>query len=109
MANGQWLKAKKKSPKALFLFEKVVQSVVDAGAEVAQLVDFVAVAALHISASADKTPEETHIVPRQDKHKWEGNQIAQCPPYICKARQKYEWQDKADRYRYKYAYTHIER
>ena len=101
-------KSKKKSPKALFLFQKVVQTLVDACAEIAQLVDFVAVTALDISAGADKSPEQTEVVPCQDKHEWECYQIAQCPPYICKYCQKHEWHNKADWHRYEYAHAHIE-
>ena len=101
-------KSKKKSPKALFLFQKVVQTLVDACAEIAQLVDFVAITALNISASSDKSPEQTEVVPSQNKHEWEGYQIAQCPPDICEDCQKHEWHNKAYRHRNKDTYANME-
>ena len=109
MANGQWLKARKRAFKLFSLFYQLVQTLVDACAEVTQLVDGAAIATLYVSACSDKTPEESHIVPSKNKHEWECYQIAQCPPYISKDCQNYEWNEKAYRYRYEYAYAHMER
>ena len=101
-------KSKKRARRLFSLFYQLVQTLVDACAELTQLVDGAAIAAFYVSASSNTSPEESHIVPSKNKHEWECYQIAQCPPYICKDCQKYEWYKKTYRYRYEYAYAHME-
>ena len=99
---------KKRAVMALFsLFDDVVQTIVDACAEVAQLVDDRAVATLDISASSDKSPEQSNVIPRQDEHKWECHKVTQSPPHTCKYPQQDSWRYHTQRYRYEDADSYM--
>ena len=69
-----------KSTGGFGLFDKVIQSSEDAKAKLAQFSDLLLVLRSNEIAGAYKLHEESHIIPRENKHQWKGNEIAKCPP-----------------------------
>jgi hypothetical protein len=53
--------------------------------------------------------EQAQIVPCQDKHEWEGNKIAQCPPEVEENPQQHKGHNHTYRHRDKGTCTNVKR
>ena len=92
-----------------FLAENCVKAVVYASAQLAEFFHPAAVLAAYIIACSHKLTEQSDIVPCEEEHYREGEEVSRRPPEAYHCPKKDYRQDEAERDRYECADCHIER